>query len=178
MRASGSWFRVQVPAFDFVTGASHRLGPLKDGVQQSHRHPVRRPDTPLLGISFSAYSFATTQGTFLNRVSLLLSCGGAEAAVAAVKPQDAGLLKKLDSPYLRGGLWQASALLTMYPLDTVKTRLQIPFGAPGPYQRSAGAFAVRRVNAMQPPFWSGMVRGHMKSLPLDLTSGLRGRFPW
>lgn len=44
---------------------------------------------------------------------------------------------------------QVPAQLAIFPLDTFKTRLQIPFGAPGAYQGSDRAFAVRRVNALQ-----------------------------
>ena len=55
------------------------------------------------------------------------------------------------SPLVRGALLQVPAQLAIFPLDTFKTRLQIPFGAPGAYQGSDRAFAVRRVNALQVP---------------------------
>ena len=53
------------------------------------------------------------------------------------------------SPLLRGALLQVPIQLAAFPIDTFKTRLQIPFGAPGPSQGSDRAFAVRRVNALQ-----------------------------
>ncbi|KAJ1476571.1 mitochondrial carrier domain-containing protein [Baffinella frigidus] len=96
---------------------------------------------------------------------VLLWASGTDCAAVAAKAPVGGALGKLDSPYLRGGLWQATALLATYPIDTLKTRLQIPFGAPGEYQRSAGAFAVRRVNALQAPFWSGVGASLLSQVP-------------
>jgi len=54
-----------------------------------------------------------------------------------------------SSPLVRGTLVQVPVQLAIFPIDTFKTRLQIPFGAPGAYQGSDRAFAVRRVNALQ-----------------------------
>eukprot|EP00802_Teleaulax_amphioxeia_P023503 Tamp_24090.p1 GENE.Tamp_24090~~Tamp_24090.p1 ORF type:complete len:320 (+),score=30.08 Tamp_24090:1-960(+) len=69
------------------------------------------------------------------------------------------------SPLVRGALFQVPVQLLAFPIDTFKTRLQIPFGAPGPYQGSDRAFAVRRVNALQPPYWSGIGASLINQLP-------------
>lgn len=90
------------------------------------------------------------------------------------------------SPLVQGALWQVPVQLAAFPIDTLKTRLQIPFGAPGPYQGSPRAFAVRRVNALQPPFWAGVGASAVNQLPgflivykvfENVREGLERRFP-
>lgn len=81
------------------------------------------------------------------------------AAVPAVPRRDA------QNPFLSGSIMQSAVLAASYPVDVLKTRLQIPFGAPGPYQATKKAFDVRWLNARQPPFWPGAPAAYLNLLP-------------
>ncbi|EKX48093.1 hypothetical protein GUITHDRAFT_86163, partial [Guillardia theta CCMP2712] len=86
------------------------------------------------------------------------------SAVQGAAPDVSGV-SGWKNPLLNGAVLQVPFQLAAFPLDTFKTRLQIPFGAPGAYQASEKAFAVRRVNARQPPFWSGVGASSLSQLP-------------
>lgn len=119
--------------------------------------------------------------TALGRILVTIACLSIAAASSSSPPQGTGM-----SPLVQGALWQVPVQLAAFPIDTLKTRLQIPFGAPGPYQGSPRAFAVRRVNALQPPFWAGVGASAVNQLPgflivykvfENVREGLERRFP-
>ena len=83
-------------------------------------------------------------------------CSRISAPVAFACPRKSIVLRFLDadflwtaappmSPLVQGALLQVPVQLAAFPIDTFKTRLQIPFGAPGAYQGSP-----RAVRALPP----------------------------
>jgi len=98
---------------------------------------------------------------FLAVLLVAAACLPSVGAAAAANPPP----KRGIPSMIKASLSQAPVMALTYPIDTIKTRLQIPFGAPSAYQRSASAFKVRRINALQGPYWTGVVASCANQFP-------------